>query len=386
MSEIHTSGRAKIAIVGACEADLGQCAQGTSPLDLMAQASLGALAQAGLKLSDVDGLFSASTQIRFATTALSEYLGLNPSYHDGTQMGGSSFMTHLAHAIYALDAGLCNVALVAYGSNQRSITRQAASPREFNPYETPYKPMLPISAYALAASRHMYEFGTTREQLAEVAVAARGWARLNPRAWDRDPLSIDDVLRSRMVSSPLTLRDCCLVTDGGGALVLTRADRAKHLSSKAVYVLGHGESLSHMSISGMPSLTTTAASISGPKAMNMAGVKPSEFDLVMLYDAFTINTLMFLEDLGFCPKGEGGHFVSAGAIAPGGKLAVNTNGGGLSYGHPGMYGLLLLVEAVQQLRGECGERQIPNCQLALAHGNGGVFSTQSTLVLGLDPS
>ncbi len=386
MSKFHSAGRAKLAIVGACEADLGQCAPGTSPLDLMAQASLGALAQAGLKLSDVDGLFSASTQIRFATTALSEYLGLSLTYHDGTQMGGSSFMTHLAHAIYALDAGLCNVALVAYGSNQRSVTRQAASPREFNPYETPYKPMLPISAYALAASRHMYEFGTTREHLAEVAVAARSWAQLNPKAWDREPLSIEDVLSSRMVSSPLTLRDCCLVTDGGGALLLTHANRAKHLKSKPVYVLGHGESLSHLNISGMPSLTTTAASISGPQAMKMAGIKPSDVDLAMLYDAFTINTLMFLEDLGFCPKGEGGRFVSAGAIAPGGRLAVNTNGGGLSYGHPGMYGLMLLIEAVKQLRGECGERQVPNCQLALAHGNGGVFSTQSTLVLGLDPS
>ena len=205
---------------------------------------------------------------------------------------------------------------------------------------------------------------------------------MNPVAWEKEPLTLAQALSARMVSSPLTLRDCCLVTDGGGALILTRADRARDLKRPPVYVLGFAEELSHLSISNMPSLTTTGAKLTGAAAMSMAGVKPMDFDLAMVYDAFTINTILFLEDLGFCKKGEGGPFVGSGAIAPGGSLAVNTNGGGLSYCHPGMYGLLLLIEAVRQIRGECGERQLPRCELALAHGNGGVLSTQATVVLG----
>ena len=374
--------RAAVAVVGAAESDLGLCPPGTTPVDLMAQASLRALADAGLTLRDVDAVYCATSQIRFATTALCEYLGLHPRIHDGTQMGGSSFMTHMAHACAALQSGQCDVALIAYGSTQRSVSRAAASPREFNPYETPYQPVLPISAYAMAAARHMHEFGTTREHLASVAVAARQWALMNPVAWEKEPLSLELALSARMVSSPLTLRDCCLVTDGGGALVLTRADRARDLHKPPVYVLGFAQELSHLSISNMPELTTTGAKITGAAAMAMAGVKVQDFDLAMLYDAFTINTILFLEDLGFCKKGEGGPFVASGAIAPKGSLPVNTNGGGLSYCHPGMYGLLLLIEAVRQVRGECGERQIPSCELALAHGNGGVLSTQATVVLG----
>ena len=374
--------RASVAVVGAAESDLGLCAPGTTPLDLMAQASRRALVDAGLTLKDVDAVYCATSQIRFATTALCEYLGLHPRVHDGTQMGGSSFMTHMAHACAALQSGQCEVALIAYGSTQRSVSRAAASPREFNPYETPYQPVLPISAYAMAAARHMHEFGTTREHLASVAVAARQWALMNPVAWEKEPLTLEQALSARMVSSPLTLRDCCLVTDGGGALILTRADRARDLKKPPVYVLGFAEELSHLSISNMPSLTTTGAKLTGAAAMSMAGVKPKDFDVAMVYDAFTINTILFLEDLGFCKKGEGGPFVGSGAIAPGGSLAVNTNGGGLSYCHPGMYGLLLLIEAVRQIRGECGVRQKPQCELALAHGNGGVFSTQATVVLG----
>ena len=374
--------RASAAVVGAAESDLGLCAPGTTPLDLMAQASKRALVDAGLTLKDVDAVYCATSQIRFATTALCEYLGLHPRVHDGTQMGGPSFMTHMAHACAALQSGQCEVALIAYGSTQRSVSRAAASPREFNPYETPYQPVLPISAYAMAAARHMHEFGTKREHLASVAVAARQWALMNPVAWEKEPLTLAQALSARMVSSPLTLRDCCLVTDGGGALILTRADRARDLKRPPVYVLGFAEELSHLSISNMPSLTTTGAKLTGAAAMSMAGVKPMDFDLAMVYDAFTINTILFLEDLGFCKKGEGGPFVGSGAIAPGGSLAVNTNGGGLSYCHPGMYGLLLLIEAVRQIRGECGERQLPRCELALAHGNGGVLSTQATVVLG----
>jgi acetyl-CoA acetyltransferase len=236
--------------------------------------------------------------------------------------------------------------------------------------------------YALAASRHMHEYGTTREQLAEVAVAAREWARLNPKAFRRDPLSVEDVLASRMISSPLSLLDCCLVTDGGGALIVTSAERAKDLRKPPIYLLGAGEAHWHRNISQMPDLTVTASTESGQRAYSMAGVGPEDVDVAMLYDAFTINPILFLEDLGFCEKGEGGTFVEGGRIAPGGELAVNTNGGGLSYNHPGMYGLLLLIEAVRQLRGECGERQVEGAEVAIAHGNGGVLSSQVTAVLG----
>jgi acetyl-CoA acetyltransferase len=264
---------------------------------------------------------------------LAEYLGIKPRYFDGTAIGGSSFMAHIAHAQAAIEHGLCEVALIAYGSTQRSVSRAAASPREFNPYESPYRPFMPSTAYAMAASRHMHQYGTTREQLAEVAVAARKWALLNPKAWEKEPLTVEQVLKARMVSYPFTVRDCCLVVDGGGAVILTSAARAKSLRKKPVYVLGVGESLSHANISSMPDLTVSAAADSGPKAYKMAGLKPSDIRMLSLYDAFTITPILFLEDLGFCPKGEGGRFVSGGAIAPGGKLPVNTSGGGLSYCH-----------------------------------------------------
>ena len=376
--------RGSVAVVGAAESDLGQVAPHTSPVDLMAQATMRALDDCGLKLSDIDGIFSATSQVRLSPLALAEYLRLKPNYFDGTIIGGSSFMSHVAHAQGAIQAGLCEVALIAYGSTQRTVSRAAASPREYNYYEAPYKPFLPASAYALAAARHMHEFGTTREQLAEVAVAARKWALMNPVAWEKEPLTIEQVLSSRMVSYPLTVRDCCLVTDGGGAIILTSAARAKTLKKKPVYVLGVGEAIGHSTISNMPNLTVTAAAESGPKAFKMAGIKPSDVDMLSLYDAFTITPILFLEDLGFCPKGEGGRFVSGGSIAPGGKLAVNTSGGGLSYCHPGMYGLLVLIEAVRQVRGECGQRQVKDCEIALAHGNGGVLSSQCTVLFGSD--
>lgn len=374
--------RGSVAVVGAAESDLGQVAPNTSPVDLMAQGTMRALEDAGLKLSDVDGVFSAASQTRMAPMALSEYLRIRPRYFDGTIIGGSSFMTHVAHAQAAIEHGLCEVALIAYGSTQRTVSRAAASPREYNYYESPYRPILPISAYAMAAARHMHEFGTTREQLAEVAVAARQWALKNPKAWEKEPLSIEQVLTARMVSHPFTVRDCCLVVDGGGAIILTSAARAKTLKKKPAYVLGVGDALSHTTISNMPDLTLTAAAESGAKAYAMAGLKPSDMDMLSLYDAFTITPILFLEDLGFCPKGEGGRFVAGGTIAPGGTLPVNTSGGGLSYCHPGMYGLLVLIEAIRQVRGECGERQVPGCEIALAHGNGGVLSSQCTVIFG----
>ncbi len=374
--------RGAAAIVGAAESDIGAVAEGLSVIDLMAQGVERALEDCGLTLADVDGVFAASGQSRMASTALCEYLGLRPRVQDSTMMGGSSFMTHVAHAQAAIEAGLCEVAVIAYGSTQRSAGRRNVAAREYNPYETPFRPVMPASAYALAASRHMFQYGTTREQLAWVAVAAREWARLNPKAWEKDPLSVQDVLSSRLVSHPLTVRDCCLVTDGGGALVMTSAARARSLRRPPVFVLGVGECISHQSISNMPDLTVTGARESGRLAYAMAGLGASDIDVVQLYDAFTITTLLFLEDLGFCAKGEGGAFVANGAIGPGGHLPVNTSGGGLSYCHPGMFGLFVLIEAVRQLRGECGARQVPDCETAIAHGNGGVLSTQSTVILG----
>ncbi len=374
--------RGGAAIVGVAESDIGQVAEGMSVFDLMAQGAKRALDDCGLTLKDVDGLFSATTQSRLSVLGLAEYLGISPQFLGSTIVGGSSFEYHVAHAMGAIALGLCNVALIAYGSTQRSVGRKLASVREVNPYETPFKPFLPSSAYALAASRHMYEFGTTREQLAAVAVAAREWAMLNPAAWEKKPLTIDGVLSARMVSYPFTVRDCCLVTDGGGAIVVTSAERARSLKKRPAYVLGCGQSVTHANISSMPDLTVTGAVASGKAAYAMAKLGPADVNAVELYDAFTINTILLLEDLGFCRKGEGGPFVAGGRIAPGGSLAVNTNGGGLSYCHPGMYGLFLLIEAVRQLRGECGARQVPNCEVALAHGNGGVLSSQATVILG----
>ncbi len=375
--------RGSVAVVGAAESDLGLVAPHTSPVDLMAQATMRALDDAGLKLSDVDSLFVAATQVRMGPMALAEYLRIKPKYFDGTIIGGSSFMSHVTHAQAAIEAGLCEVAVIAYGSTQRSVSRAAASPREYNHYESPYKPILPISAYALAAARHMHQFGTTREHLAEVAVSARKWALLNPVAWEKEPLSIEQVLKARMVSYPFTVRDCCLVVDGGGAIVITSAARAKTLKKKPVYVLGTGDSLSHATISNMPDLTVTAAADSGAQAYKMAGIKPSDVKMLSLYDAFTITPVLFVEDLGFCPKGEGGRFFEGGATAPGGsRIPVNTSGGGLSYCHPGMYGLLVMIEAIRQVRGECGKRQVKDCDVALAHGNGGVLSSQCTVIFG----
>ena len=374
--------RGSAAIVGVAESDLGAVAAEMSPIDLMAQGVQRALADCGLALRDVDGLLCATTQSRTPGLALSEYLRISPAFVDTTILGGSSFMFHVAHAQAALQLGLCKVAAIAYGSTQRTVGRRQASVREYNPYETPFRPFLPATAYALAASRHMHQYGTTREQLAAVAVAAREWALLNPAAWEKKPLTIDEVLSARMVSYPFTVRDCCLITDGGGAVIMTTAERARSLKKPPVYVLGCGQAITHANISSMPDLTATGALQSGRAAYEMAQLSPGDIDVVELYDAFTINTILFLEDLGFCPKGEGGAFVSNRHIAPGGGLPVNTNGGGLSYCHPGMYGLFLLIEAARQLRRESGARQIADCETAIAHGNGGVLSSQSTVILG----
>jgi acetyl-CoA acetyltransferase len=373
--------RGHAAIAGIGTAGLGE-APGWSATELMAQAAVTAVADAGLALHDIDGLFAATSTHAFPTLTVAEHLGLKPRFFDGTNVGGASFEMHLLQAALALEAGLCDAALICYGSNQRTAGGRLVSMAEPAWHETPYRPRHPITAYALAAGRHMHEYGTTRENLADVAVAARAWANLNPDAFARGPLSRDEVMGARMVSDPLTTRDCCLVTDGGGACVMVRADRARDLPHRPAYLLGAAGTQWHRSIASMPDLTVTAASDSGPRAMAMAGMAQADVDLLMLYDAFTINTILFLEDLGWCPKGEGGRFVGDGRIAPGGSLAVNTNGGGLSCVHPGMYGMFLIIEAVTQLRGHAGTRQLPRCDVALCHGNGGTLASQVTAILG----
>ncbi|WP_332693417.1 thiolase [Bosea sp. (in: a-proteobacteria)] len=373
--------RGKTAIVGIGNTRRWN-APGRTPFDQAQEAAILALEDCGLGLKDVDGLFCAISSSGLPVLNMAEKLGIRPRHADGTMVGGASFLFHLQAATSALVHGLCDVALIVYGSNQLSAGGKLVSVPDPQPYEAPYKPRYPISSYALAAARHMHLYGTTREQLAEIALAARGWANLNPDAFARGPLTRGELLASRMISDPLTKADCCLVTDGGAALVLTRAERAQDLRSKPTYVLGTGAAVSHRQIAAMPDLTTTAAVESGQRAYAAAGLGPRDVDHVMVYDAFTITTLMFLEDLGFCAKGEGGAFAASGAIAPGGTLPVNTNGGGLSCNHPGMYGLFTVIEAVEQLRGNCGERQVQGCEVALAHANGGVLSSQATAILG----
>jgi acetyl-CoA acetyltransferase len=373
--------RGKTAIVGAATYGIGEN-PGYEAIDLAARAAITALGQARLTPGDVDGLFICLPEDSFSGLSMSEYLGIHPKVTDNNRTGGSSFQTHAFWAGLALSSGQCEVALIVYGSNQRSAAGRLVTPSVASPYEAPYNALMPISSYALAAARHMHEFGTTRRQLAEVAVSARKWAQLNPEAVMRDELTIDQCLQSRLLSDPLGLRDCCLVTDGAAAIVMVRSERARDHAKQPVYLLGAAAATSHRHISSMPDLTVTAAVDSGRRSFAQAGIKPSDIDVVELYDAFTINTILFLEDLGFCPKGEGGRFVEDGRIAPGGRLAVNTNGGGLSCVHPGMYGLFTMVEAAQQLAGGAGARQVPGAKLAVAHGNGGVLSSQATVVLG----
>nr|WP_217171114.1 thiolase [Sphingobium chlorophenolicum] len=373
--------RGRAAIVGASTYGIGQC-PGVSAVDMAARAALLALADAGIALSEVDALYTSAPYEALGGMELAEYLGLTPKVTDCNRTGGSAFEIYVQQAALALEAGLIDCALIAYGSNPASNPPPGVGMTRQSPWEAAYKPLAPLSSYALAASRHMHLYGTTREQLAEVAVAARQWAQLNPEAAVRDPLCVEDVLKARMVSDPLTVRDCCLFNDGAAAVVMVRADRAKDCAKPPIHVLGAAHAVTHREISSMPDLTVTGAAISGPQAFAQAGVRPADMDVAMLYDAFTITPILFLEDLGFCPKGEGGRFVSGGHVAPGGGLALNTNGGGLSCVHPGMYGLFLLVEATRQLRGECGERQIDNARLAVAHGNGGVLSSEATVVLG----
>jgi acetyl-CoA C-acetyltransferase len=245
--------------------------------------------------------------------------------------------------------------------------------------------MTPLGFYAMAAQRHMHQYGTTNVQMAEVAVAARKWAQQNPKAYRREPLTVDEVLASPMIAEPLHVRDCCLVTDGGGAVIVTSAERARSLRQKPVHVIGAAENQSHhFTPLNIKDWLDTGVSATARRAMQMAGVTHADLDVVQIYDHFTSGVIQALEDLGFCKRGEGGPFVTGGRIAPGGSLALNTSGGGLSYGHPGMFGIFLIIEAVRQLRGECGERQVKDARVALCQGASLVFSAQTTLILGRD--
>lgn len=353
-------------------------------LGLQAAAALDALDDAGLTLAEVDALFTAGAwEARQPTVLLAEYLGIQPDHTDGTNIGGSSFEAHVAHAATGIAMGLFDVALITYGSTQRSEGSRKR-PRVVE-YGTQFEQFTglptPLGAYALAATRHMHSYGTTREQLAEVAVSARAWAGLNPKAYKREPLTIEDVASSDLMADPLRRLDCCLVTDGAGALVVVSERYRDAGSARPVQILGHGETHTHYSIANDPDLLTTGAARSGRRAFDMAGVGHDDLDLVQIYDSFTITVLLTLEALGFCGAGESGAFVGDRRTRPGGSFPMNTGGGGLSCCHPGMFGIFLLTEAVRQLRGDCGERQVDGAELALVSGTGGTLSSAATTIL-----
>ena len=369
----------EIAIVGAATSAIGWETK-SSVVEIMADAAVAALADAGLGVRDVDGIFAVTPYYWMPSVTLADQLGIEPKVTDSTNIGGASVIAHVGHAMHAIAAGQCEVAVIAYASTQRSDAGKLVTGADILPYERPYGPLFPISGYAMVMQRHMYEFGTTREQLAKVAVAASQWASRNPDALKRELLTVDDVLASSLVSDPLRRLDICLVTNGGGAIVVTNKERAKKLAKPPILVLGAGESHSHCYISNMRSYITTAAVETGKSAYQMASLGAKDIDVVQIYDAFTINVIIGLEDLGFCKKGEGGQMIDRG-IGPASKLPVNTSGGGLRYCHPGMFGIFILVEAVRQLRGECGDRQVDKARHALVHGFGGVFSGNATVIL-----
>jgi len=373
-------------IVGVEESDEMGTLPNKSQLSLHVEAVTNAVRDAGLKVSDIDGVFTAG---QHSPATIAEAIGVIPRYVDGTTVGGCSFIIMVGHAMAALHHGLCDVAVVSHGESGRSgvgVTprRDTALPGQ---YELPYGFGGAPTYFGLITTRHMHEYGTTLEQWAQVAVSTRKWAALNPKARNRDPITVQDVLSSRPVVWPFNILNICLVTDAGGAVVLTRADRARDCAKKPVYVRGAGEGAEHVMLTQMRSLTTSEATKrSGDKAFAMAGVTPKDFDHVMLYDAFTSGPPIMLESLGFCKPGEGVHFFEEGRSTPGGTLPINTNGGGLSYTHTGMYGIFPIIEATRQLRGECGPRQVPNTKLSLVNGMGGMLSAAGTLVLSNDAS
>ena len=379
------SAESEIFIAGVAESPLGKV-QDQSELSMVALAAREALVEAGMTLKDVDGLF-VNYMGEEGSVQVGEYLGIQPRYADSSDLGGGSFEAFVHHAMLAIASGHCEVALITYASRQRS--RRGRKPGVTlndgtlaSQFEAPYGIHFPIGYYALTAARHMYQYGTKPEQLAAVAVAARQWAALNPKAWSREPLTIDDVLASPLISDPLHKLDCCLLTDGGGAVIVTGRDRARNAARPAIRVIGTGESSAQWNITQMRDLTVTPGVASGRTAFSMAGITPADVDVFEPYDNFTHSVIHYVEDLGFCARGEGGAFVEGGRLAPGGALPSMTMGGGLSYCHPGALGILLLIEAVRQLRGESGPRQVPDARIAVVHGIGGLaYSTAATVVL-----
>jgi acetyl-CoA acetyltransferase len=381
----------RVAIVGADETDSIGIVPNMTPIMMHAQAARNALRDAGIDKAQIDAVFTADPS-PMSGVQLCEYLGIQPAYIDNTMTGGSSFVIHVEHAAAAINAGICSVALITHGETGFS-GRNRRGPRgggfgdpslPFAQFEMPFGVGGAPSAYCMAATRHMHEYGTTSEHLAEIAVATRKWAQLNPKAMMRDPLTIEDVLSSRWIAYPFHIYDCCLVTDAGGAVIVVGAERAREFRRKPIWVLGSGEATTHQSLLGMHDITRTPARYSGKRAFQMAGVTHADIDVVEVYDSFTYTALVTIEELGFCEKGEGGPFLANQRTAPGGDFPMNTNGGGLSYTHPGMYGMFVLIEAVRQLRGECGERQVPDARVALVNGTGGTLSATGTLILGAD--
>ncbi|MFF1565221.1 acetyl-CoA acetyltransferase [Streptomyces sp. NPDC058293] len=384
-------GSRRVAIAGIALSDCGRVDEAT-PYALHAQAARRAVADAGLTPDVVDGFASAGLGT-LAPVEVAEYLGLKPRWVDSTSVGGSTWEVMAAHAADAIAQGHARAVLLVYGSTARAdikagrrtsnLSFGARGPLQF---EVPYGHSL-IAKYAMAARRHMHEYGTTLEQLAEVAVQARANAALNPEAMFRDPVTVDDVLDGPMIADPFTKLHCCIRSDGGAAVLLVAEDLLPDCAKSPVWVLGSGEYVSHTTMSEWDDFTVSPAAVSGKLAFERAGVTPDEIDLAEIYDAFTYMTLVTLEDLGFCAKGEGGSFVEKGRLLRDGGLPTNTDGGGLSAQHPGMRGLFLLVEAVRQLRGEAGERQVRRTggmlpRLAVASGTGGWFCSSGTVVLG----
>jgi acetyl-CoA acetyltransferase len=378
-----------VALVGAALSDCGRV-DTKSPFELHYQAARRAIADAGLTKADIDGFGSCGTGL-LSPIEVAEYCGVRPDWVDGTSVGGSSWEFMVEHATAAIEAGHAEVVVLAYGSTSRADLKSRKRATSNLPmgsrgpvqFDAPFGHSL-IAKYAMAARRHMHEFGTRIEQLAEIAVSARYNAGFNPDAYYRDPITIDDVQASRMMADPLTKLHCCIRSDGGGAVVLTSLERARNLAKRPVRVLGTGEAVSHTTMSEWQDFTESPAVRSGAAAFARAGVTPADIDCAQIYDAFTPMVLLSLEALGFCAKGEGGAFVETGALRLGGTLPTNTDGGGLSACHPGMRGMFLLVEAVRQLRGEAGERQVPDARLCCVNGTGGWFSSAGTVILGVD--
>ena len=375
----------KVSIAGVGLSDLGRVPDKTAT-QLIWQGARRALADCGLTKDDVDGF--GAHGVTLAPVEISEQLGLQPSWFDGTNVGGSSWEVMAQHAMEAVQAGSAEVILLAYGSTARSDAKRqsrgaATAVNRGGPlaFDNPYGHTL-IAKYAMVARRHMHQYRTTVEQLAEIAVAAHEWAMLNPEAFDRRQITPDDVAAAPMIADPFTALHCCLRTDGGGAVVLVSEERARDVAKPPVWILGAAHTASHVNMASWDDLTVSPCSRTGPKAFAQAGVTIDDIDVSELYDSFTSTLLLTLEGLGYCAPGEGGAFVEDGKLRPGGSLPVNTDGGGLAACHPGMRGMFLLVEAVRQLRGEAGERQVPDARLACVNATGGFFSAVSTMVLG----